>query len=129
MRLTTCVLLPCLHSWLQDLSVEKEEKENQIFQFAVIEVRERLLLGTHTQGTYIALRLSITFLGVDDPCLRQHMRILALRKNRSSWITVVTVTALRMADGIKTHTKCNIDYTHPSFLPVSFTWWLGKLYH
>ena len=82
MRLTTCVLLPCLHSWLQDLSVEKEEKENQIFQFAVIEVRERLLLGTHTQGTYIALRLSITFLGVDDPCLRQHMRILALRKKQ-----------------------------------------------
>ena len=25
--------------------------------------------------------------------------------------------------------QCEIDYIHPSFLPVSLTWWLRELYH
>ena len=45
----------------------------------VLEVRERVLLCS-THGTHIDLRLTIRLLGVDDPCLRQHMRILVLRK-------------------------------------------------
>ena len=41
---------------------------------------EREGLAQNTHGTHIALRLSIRLLGVDEPCLRQHMRILVFRK-------------------------------------------------
>ena len=54
----------------------------------------------------IALRLSIRLLGVDDLCLRQlTYENFSFKKKRSSCKTVVTATALRMPDGIKTHSQ------------------------
>ena len=41
-RLIASVLLPCLHSWLQYLSVK-----NQGYQFAAFEVGQRVLLERH----------------------------------------------------------------------------------
>ena len=62
-----------------------------------------------THGSHLALTLFIRLLGVDDPCLRQHMTIpfktktKNKKKNRSSLIIVVTTTAQQMPDRSENH--------------------------
>ena len=50
--LVASVLLPCLQSWLQYLSVK-----NQVYQFAAFEVGQRVLLGTHMVPIYYFIPL------------------------------------------------------------------------
>ena len=73
-----------------------------------------------THGSHLALTLLIRLLGVDDPCLRQHMTIPLKKKKRSSLIIVVTTTAQQMPDRSENHSpKAKIPYIHASLLSVS----------
>ena len=116
-RLTASVLLPCVHSCLEYLCVKKNKYSSPWGE------REGLARNTH--GTHIALRLTIGLVGIDDPCLRQRMRILVLRKTDTAAHLLSRQWHYGRQMGLNTLTKCKIDYIHPSFLPVSFTWWLG----
>ena len=60
--MTPSKLLPCLHSWLQSLSVK-----NQISPFPTLKGRKEGL-SPNTHGSHIVLSLPVRFLGVDDPC-------------------------------------------------------------
>jgi len=61
--MTSFVLLPWQHFWLQSLCVK-----NQICQFATLRKgTEGLARNTH--DSHIVLTLPIRLLGVDDPCL------------------------------------------------------------
>ena len=62
--MTSTLLLPWKHSWLQSLSVK-----DQISPFAtILSGPEGLAWKTH--GSYIVLTLPIRLVGVDDPSLR-----------------------------------------------------------
>ena len=68
------VVLPWDHSWLQSLSVK-----NQISPFATfLSGTEGIARNTH--GPHIVLTLPNRSLGVDDPSLRNKLRILVLIK-------------------------------------------------
>ena len=74
--LTAYVLLPCLHSRLQYLSAKKTitiTKQNTYS--SLWPLRCDIRACSEQSGTHIAIRL----IGVYDPCLRQHIRILVLR--------------------------------------------------
>ena len=76
----------------------------------------------NTHGSHLALTLLIRLLGVDDPCLRQHMTIplKKKKKNRSSLKIVVTTTAQQMPDRSENHSpKAKIPYIHARLLSVS----------
>ena len=83
-RLTAYFLLPCLHSRLQYLSAKKKNKKQktktkqktkQNKYSSLWPLRWDIRACSEHSGTHIAIRL----LGVYDPCLRQHIRILVLR--------------------------------------------------
>ena len=95
-RLTASVLLPCLHSWLEYLSVK-----NQTFQSL------RWERGSCSEHTWYpcCFKARHKIGGSRWSLFKTTYKNFNFNKNRSSCIIVVTATALRMPDGIKTHSQ------------------------
>ena len=77
----------------------------------------------------IARFFSIRSLGVNDPTLKRHLRILTIGK--MIWRYDCSCCYGDSKTGIRQEPhplkKCLIAYIHPSLRLVSFRWWLGQL--